>query len=114
MGQKEHHRAPRKAKPRKLKRIKDMLFASKINQVSTTIANISQEIEDLQKKIEWLRGEKLELEQYVQTTRTKRIWKFWRFAAAHICRQYYTRGGGRFPFECSLKVIKQVVKTTCF
>ena len=43
-----------------------MLFASKINQVSTTIANISQEIEDLQKKIEWLRGEKLELEQYQQ------------------------------------------------
>jgi len=34
-----------------------MLFASKINQVSTTIANISQEIEDLQKKIEWLRGD---------------------------------------------------------
>jgi hypothetical protein len=66
MGQKKHHRAPRRAKPRKLKRIKDMLFASKINQVSTTIANISQEIEDLQKKIEWLRGEKLELEQYQQ------------------------------------------------
>jgi len=43
-----------------------MLFASKINQVSTTIANISQEIEDLQKKIEWLRGEKLQLEQYQQ------------------------------------------------
>jgi len=43
-----------------------MLFASKINQVSTTIANISQEIEDLQKKIEWLRSEKLELEQYQQ------------------------------------------------
>jgi TolA-binding protein len=43
-----------------------MLFASKINEVNATIANISQEIEDLQARIEDLRIEKLELEQYQQ------------------------------------------------
>jgi TolA-binding protein len=43
-----------------------MLFASKINEVNATIANISQEIEDLQARIEALRIEKLELEQYQQ------------------------------------------------
>jgi TolA-binding protein len=43
-----------------------MLFASKINEVNATIANISQEIEDLQARIEALRIEKLELEQYNQ------------------------------------------------
>ena len=46
--------------------IKDMLFASKINEVNATIANISHEIEDLQARIEALRIEKLELEQYQQ------------------------------------------------
>jgi TolA-binding protein len=43
-----------------------MLFADKINEVNATIANISQEIEDLQARIEDLRIEKLELEQYQQ------------------------------------------------
>lgn len=43
-----------------------MLFASKINEVNATIANISHEIEDLQARIEALRIEKLELEQYQQ------------------------------------------------
>ncbi len=43
-----------------------MLFAGKINEVNATIANISQEIEDLQSRIEALRIEKLELEQYQQ------------------------------------------------
>lgn len=43
-----------------------MLFASKINEVNATIAGISQEIEDLQARIEALRIEKLELEQYQQ------------------------------------------------
>jgi hypothetical protein len=43
-----------------------MLFASKINEVNATIANISHEIEDLQARIEALRIEKLELEQYHQ------------------------------------------------
>jgi hypothetical protein len=43
-----------------------MLFADKINEVNATIANISQEIEDLQARIEALRIEKLELEQYQQ------------------------------------------------
>ena len=43
-----------------------MLFASKINEVNATIAGISQEIEDLQARIEDLRIEKLELEQYQQ------------------------------------------------
>ncbi|CCI27803.1 hypothetical protein [Microcystis aeruginosa] len=43
-----------------------MLFASKINFVNATIANISHEIEDLQARIEALRIEKLELEQYQQ------------------------------------------------
>lgn len=43
-----------------------MLFASKINEVNASIANISQEIEDLQARIEALRIEKLELEQYQQ------------------------------------------------
>ena len=43
-----------------------MLFASKINEVNETIANISHEIEDLQARIEALRIEKLELEQYQQ------------------------------------------------
>jgi hypothetical protein len=43
-----------------------MLFASKINEVNASIAGISQEIEDLQSRIEALRIEKLELEQYQQ------------------------------------------------
>lgn len=43
-----------------------MLFASKINEVNASIAGISQEIEDLQARIEALRIEKLELEQYQQ------------------------------------------------
>jgi prefoldin subunit 5 len=43
-----------------------MLFADKISEVTATIANISQEIEDLQARIEALRIEKLELEQYQQ------------------------------------------------
>jgi hypothetical protein len=43
-----------------------MLFASKINEVNATIANISHEIEDLQARIEALRIKKLELEQYQQ------------------------------------------------
>ena len=43
-----------------------MLFADKINEVNATIVNISQEIEDLQARIEDLRIEKLELEQYQQ------------------------------------------------
>lgn len=43
-----------------------MLFASKINEVNATIGNISHEIEDLQARIEALRIEKLELEQYQQ------------------------------------------------
>jgi hypothetical protein len=43
-----------------------MLFADKINEVNATIAGISQEIEDLQARIESLRIEKLELEQYQQ------------------------------------------------
>jgi regulator of replication initiation timing len=43
-----------------------MLFASKINKVNASIAGISQEIEDLQARIEALRIEKLELEQYQQ------------------------------------------------
>ncbi len=43
-----------------------MLFASKINQVNASIAGISQEIEDLQSRIEALRIEKLELEQHQQ------------------------------------------------
>jgi hypothetical protein len=43
-----------------------MLFASKINEVNATIAGISHEIEDLQARIEALRIEKLELEQYQQ------------------------------------------------
>jgi DNA repair exonuclease SbcCD ATPase subunit len=43
-----------------------MLFASKINEVNATISQISHEIEDLQARIEALRIEKLELEQYNQ------------------------------------------------
>jgi hypothetical protein len=43
-----------------------MLFASKINEVNATISQISHEIEDLQARIEALRIEKLELEQYQQ------------------------------------------------
>jgi TolA-binding protein len=43
-----------------------MLFANKINEVNASIAGISQEIEDLQSRIEALRIEKLELEQYQQ------------------------------------------------
>jgi hypothetical protein len=43
-----------------------MLFASKINEVNASIAGISQEIEDLQSRIEDLRIEKLELEQHQQ------------------------------------------------
>jgi chromosome segregation ATPase len=43
-----------------------MLFASKINEVNASIAGISQEIEDLQSRIEALRIEKLELEQHQQ------------------------------------------------
>ena len=43
-----------------------MLFASKINEVNATISQISHEIEDLQARIEALRIEKLELEQYCQ------------------------------------------------
>ena len=43
-----------------------MLFASKINEVNATISHISNEIEDLQARIEALRIEKLELEQYQQ------------------------------------------------
>ena len=43
-----------------------MLFANKINEVNASIAGISQEIEDLQARIEALRIEKLELEQYQQ------------------------------------------------
>ena len=43
-----------------------MLFASKINEVNATISRISHEIEDLQARIEALRIEKLELEQYQQ------------------------------------------------
>jgi hypothetical protein len=43
-----------------------MLFANKINEVNATISQISQEIEDLQARIEALRIEKLELEQYQQ------------------------------------------------
>lgn len=43
-----------------------MLFADKINEVNATIAGISQEIEDLQARIEDLRIEKLELENYQQ------------------------------------------------
>lgn len=43
-----------------------MLFASKINEVNATISQISHEIEDLQARIEALRIEKLELEQYHQ------------------------------------------------
>lgn len=43
-----------------------MLFASKINEVNATISQISHEIEDLQARIEALRLEKLELEQYQQ------------------------------------------------
>ena len=43
-----------------------MLFASKINEVNASIAGISHEIEDLQARIEALRIEKLELEQYQQ------------------------------------------------
>ena len=43
-----------------------MLFACKINEVSATISQISHEIEDLQARIEALRIEKLELEQYQQ------------------------------------------------
>jgi hypothetical protein len=43
-----------------------MLFASKINEVNASIAGISQEIEDLQSRIEALRIERLELEQYQQ------------------------------------------------
>ena len=43
-----------------------MLFASKISEVTATISQISHEIEDLQARIEALRIEKLELEQYQQ------------------------------------------------
>lgn len=43
-----------------------MLFADKMDKVTATIANISHEIEDLQARIEALRIEKLELEQYQQ------------------------------------------------
>jgi hypothetical protein len=43
-----------------------MLFADKMTKVNATIANISHEIEDLQARIEALRIEKLELEQYQQ------------------------------------------------
>jgi hypothetical protein len=43
-----------------------MLFANKINEVNATISQISHEIEDLQARIEDLRIEKLELEQYQQ------------------------------------------------
>ena len=43
-----------------------MLFADKMIKVNATIANISHEIEDLQARIEALRIEKLELEQYQQ------------------------------------------------
>jgi hypothetical protein len=43
-----------------------MLFASKISEVTGTISQISHEIEDLQARIEALRIEKLELEQYQQ------------------------------------------------
>ena len=43
-----------------------MLFTAKMNEVNATIANISHEIEDLQARIEALRIEKLELEQYQQ------------------------------------------------
>jgi len=43
-----------------------MLFADKMTKVTATISQISQEIEDLQSRIEALRGEKLELEQYQQ------------------------------------------------
>ena len=43
-----------------------MLFASKISEVTGTISQISHEIEDLQARIEALRIEKLELEQYHQ------------------------------------------------
>ena len=43
-----------------------MLFADKMTKVTATISQISQEIEDLQSRIEALRSEKLELEQYQQ------------------------------------------------
>lgn len=43
-----------------------MLFASKIDEVNVTISQISHEIEDLQARIEALRIQKLELEQYQQ------------------------------------------------
>ena len=43
-----------------------MLFADKMTKVNATISQISHEIEDLQARIEALRIEKLELEQYQQ------------------------------------------------
>lgn len=43
-----------------------MLFADKMTKVNATISQISHEIEDLQARIEALRIEKLELEQYHQ------------------------------------------------